>query len=51
MDKKRSPQIALYLFYGNAIINLLAQVMNSEVVDYITKPLIMSSLLVYYLVE
>lgn len=49
MDKQKLAQIALYLFYGNAIINLLAQVMKNEVVDYITKPLIMSTLLVYYL--
>lgn len=49
MNKQKLSQAALYLFYGNAIINLFAQVMKSDWVDFITKPLIMSTLLVYYL--
>jgi uncharacterized membrane protein YhhN len=49
MKKEKRAQFAIYFFYGNAIINLLAQIVKIDVIDYITKPLIMSSLLIYYL--
>lgn len=49
MKKEKLSQVALYFFYGNAIINLLAQIVKIEIIDYITKPLIMSSLLIFYL--
>jgi uncharacterized membrane protein YhhN len=49
MNKEKIARLVLYFFYINAIANLFAQVMNSDLMDFITKPLIMISLLIYYL--
>lgn len=49
MTKERLSVAALYFFYANAITNLFSQVMNLQLVQYVSKPLIMFTLLVYYL--
>ena len=49
MSKFKIAQYSLYFFYANAIANLFSQVMNVQMLEFITKPLIMLSLLVYYL--
>lgn len=49
MSKALIARTAIYVFYVNAIINLFAQVMNNQLLDYITKPIIMISLLVHYI--
>ncbi len=51
MNKEKISRILLYIFYINAIANLIAQIIKSEWLDFITKPLIMSTLLIYYLVS
>jgi uncharacterized membrane protein YhhN len=49
MKKEKLSQVVLYLFYVNAIVNLFTQVTKNELLDFVTKPLIMITLLVYYL--
>ncbi len=49
MNREKISRLALYAFYVNAIANLFAQVMKSELLDFITKPLIMNTILIYYL--
>ncbi len=49
MNKTSVSQFALYGFYAVSIANLYAQVMQLELVDMITKPLLMVTLLLHYL--
>lgn len=49
MTKSRFSMLALYTFYIVAIINLFVQVMDIEILDFITKPLLMITLLAHYL--
>jgi len=49
MNKEKTSRLLQYIFYINAIANLFAQIIKSEWLDFITKPLIMSTLLIYYL--
>ena len=51
MNKTNFSRYALYGFYSVSILNLYAQVMKIELVDMISKPLLMLTLLVYYLVS
>jgi uncharacterized membrane protein YhhN len=49
MSKNTVSQWALSLFFANAVANLIAQVLDIWWLDWITKPLIMGTLLTYYL--
>jgi len=49
MPRLKIAQYAIYFFYANAIVNLFSQVIKVQVLEFVTKPLIMLSLLVYYL--
>jgi uncharacterized membrane protein YhhN len=49
MNKASISRYALYGFYAVSIVNLYAQVMKLEIADFISKPLLMATLLVYYL--
>jgi len=49
MKKTIFSQYALYGFYGVSIINLYVQVVQSELADMVTKPLLMVTLALYYL--
>jgi uncharacterized membrane protein YhhN len=49
MNTSKLSMPALYTFYIVAIINLFVQVMDFQLLDYITKPLLMITLLVHYL--
>lgn len=49
MTKSRLSVLALYTFYIVAIINLFVQVMDIDIMDFITKPLLMIVLMVHYL--
>lgn len=48
MNKSTISRFALYGFYAVSIVNLYAQVMKVEMVDFISKPLLMVTLLTYY---
>ncbi|NJN24816.1 MAG: lysoplasmalogenase [Cyclobacteriaceae bacterium] len=49
MDKHRLTSVSLYAFFTVSIINLLNQVVHILWVDLLTKPLLMVTLLLYYL--
>ncbi len=49
MNKSNISRFALYGFYAVSIVNLYAQVMKVEMADFISKPLLMATLLIYYL--
>jgi len=49
MSKSSISRYALYGFYAVSTINLYAQVMKVEIADFISKPFLMATLLVYYL--
>lgn len=49
MNNKTLSQAGLYGFYFVAILNLLEQVINISWIDMATKPLLMITLLIYYL--
>ncbi|MDZ7608619.1 MAG: lysoplasmalogenase [Cyclobacteriaceae bacterium] len=49
MNKSSITRFALYGFYAVSIVNLYAQVMKVEIADFISKPLLMVTLLIYYL--
>jgi len=49
MNKSSVSRIALYGFYAASILNLYAQVMKVEIADFASKPLLMVTLLIYYL--
>ena len=49
MDKSSISKISLYAFYVVSISNLINQVVHIEWIDLLTKPLLMITLLVFYL--
>lgn len=49
MNKSKLSKIALYSFFVVSIANLITQIIEIEWLDMVTKPLLMITLLIYYL--
>lgn len=49
MNKSKLSKIALYSFFVVSIANLITQIIELEWLDIVTKPLLMITLLIYYL--